>query len=120
MAHALSNYIRAHYNGPFVQSEAYIQEYYTTEAQKNAVAVWADTNMAKHVMPPVTASPEDSKEISTYLTEITKYRDQETIKFINGDRSFDEWDAYVAEIEKMGLSRVLELKEAALERYNNR
>ena len=52
--------------------------------------------------------------------EITKYRDQETIKFINGDRSVDEWDDYVAEIEKMGLSKVLELKEAALTRYNNR
>ena len=120
VAHALSGYIRAHYNGPFVQREDYIKQYYTTDAQKNAVAVWSNTNMAKHVMPPVTASPEESKEVSTYMTEITKYRDQETIKFINGDRSFDTWDAYVAEIEKMGLPKVLELKEAALARYNSR
>ena len=120
VAHALAGYIRANYNGPFVQSEKYATQYYTTKEQKDALAIWSDTNMAKHVMPPVTATPDESKEISTYMTEITKYRDQETIKFINGDRSFDEWDAYVAEIEKMGLSKVLELKEAALERYNNR
>ena len=120
VAHALAGYIRANYNGPFVQSEAYATQYYTTKEQKEALEIWSDTNMGAHVVPPVTATPEESKEISTYMTEITKYRDQETIKFINGDRSFDEWDAYVAEIEKMGLPKVLELKEAALGRYNNR
>lgn len=120
IAHAIASYARACYNGPFVQNEAYAQQYYTTQEQKDAVARWSDTNMAKHVMPPVTATPEESKEMATYLADITKYRDQETIKFINGERSFDTWDDYVKEIEKMGIAKVLELKEAALTRYNAR
>ena len=120
VAHALAGYIRANYNGPFVQSEAYATQYYTTKEQKDALAIWSDTNMAAHVMPPVTATPEESKDIARYMTDINKYRDTETIKFILGERSFDEWDEYVAEIERMGLDEVLKLKEAALERYNNR
>ena len=117
---AIATYARACYNGPFVQAEAYAEQYYTLQEQKDAVAIWSDTNMAKHVMPPVTATPEESKEMATLLADITKYRDQETALFIQGKRSFDTWDQYVADIEKMGLARVLELKEAALARYNNR
>ena len=117
---AIATYARACYNGPFVQAEAYAEQYYTLQEQKDAVAIWSNTNMAKHVMPPVTATPEESKEMATLLADITKYRDQETALFIQGKRSFDTWDQYVADIEKMGLARVLELKEAALARYNNR
>ncbi len=119
-AQAIASYARACYNGPFVQAEEYAEQYYTTQEQKDAIVIWSDTNMAKHVLPPVTATPDESKETATYLADITTYRDQETIKFINGDRSFDEWDDYVATIESMGLAKVLELKEAALARYNSR
>ena len=117
---AIAGYARACYNGPFVQAEEYAEQYYTTQEQKDAIAIWSDTNMGEYVIPPVTATPDEAKEIASYMAEITTYRDQETIKFIYGDRSFDEWDDYVAAIEKMGLARVLELKEASLERYKNR
>ena len=117
---AIAGYARACYNGPFVQAEEYAEQYYTTQEQKDSIAIWSDTNMGEYVIPPVTATPDEAKEIASYMAEITTYRDQETIKFIYGDRSFDEWDDYVAAIEKMGLARVLELKEASLERYKNR
>ena len=122
MAHALSNYIRAHYNGPFVQQEAYSMQYYQTQEQKDALAIWSDTNMGKHVMPPVTSTPEESKEMSQKLTDITKYRDQQTVAFIKGtvELTDAEWDKYVKQINDLGLERVLELKEAALARYNKR
>ena len=122
MAHALSNYIRAHYNGPFVQDEAYSMQYYQTQEQKDALAIWSDTNMGKHAMPPVTSTPEESKEMSQKLTDITKYRDQQTVAFIKGTTKLTdaEWDKYVKQINDLGLARVLELKETALARYNKR
>ena len=120
VAQAMAGYARACYSGPFVQSEAYSEQYYATQEQKDAAVIWADTNMAKHMIPPITSTAEESQEIAIYLTDITAYRDRETMKFITGERSFDEWDDYVAAIDGMGLSKVLELKEAAIARYNNR
>jgi putative aldouronate transport system substrate-binding protein len=42
------------------------------------------------------------------------------LKFITGQVSLDEFDAYVKNIENMGLARALEIQNAALERYNAR
>ena len=120
MAHALSNYIRAHYNGPFIQREDYAEQYYVLDTQKEALQIWSNTNMANHVVPPVTATADESKEMATYMADIEKYRDQQTIGFINGTISFDEWDNYVETINGMGLDKVLEIQNAALGRYNSR
>ena len=76
--------------------------------------------MAKHRIPPTTPTVEESQEQAQILGEITTYRDEMTLKFILGDVSFDEWDNYVANIEKMGIDRVLEIQNAALDRYNAR
>ena len=120
IAHAMSGYIRANYNGPFVQNELYAQQYYQLDTQKEAVKLWSSTNMAKHRIPPTTPTVEESQEQAQILGEITTYRDEMTLKFILGDMSFDEWDTYVANIEKMGIDRVLEIQNAALDRYNAR
>ena len=42
------------------------------------------------------------------------------LKFVLGTKSFDEWDQYVEDMESLGLNRAIEIKEAALERYNAR
>lgn len=120
VTHALAGYIRANYNGPFVQSEDYAKQYYALQTQKDALGIWSDTNMANHIVPPITPTTDESKEMSTIMSEIEKYRDQQTIGFINGTISFDEWDEYVATIEGMGLDRVLEIQNSALDRYNAR
>ena len=120
ITHAMAGHIRANYNGPFVQNEAYAQQYYTLDTQKEAVKIWADTNMGAHVVPPITPSAEESKEQSQIMNEINTYRDQYTIKFILGDADFSEWDTYVEQIYKMGLDRVLEIQNSALDRYNAR
>lgn len=39
-------------------------------------------------------------------------------KFISGNESFDNWDQYVANLQKMGLDRYLAIYESAAERYN--
>ena len=43
-----------------------------------------------------------------------------TLKFIFGTESLDNFDEYVKNIEGMGLSRALEIQNAALDRYNAR
>ena len=120
ITHAMSGYIRANYNGPFVQDEAYADQYYVLDEQKEALAVWSDTNADKHIIPPVTPTVEESKEQAQIMNEINTYRDEMTLKFILGNRSFDEWDDYVETIREMNLDRVLEIQNAALERYQAR
>lgn len=120
ITHAMSGYIRANYNGPFVQDEAYADQYYTLDEQKEALAVWSDTNADKHIIPPVTPTVDESKEQAQIMNEINTYRDEMTLKFILGNKSFDEWDDYVETIKGMNLDRVLEIQNAALERYQER
>lgn len=120
ITHAMAGYIRANYNGPFVQSEEYAAQYYQLDTQKEALKLWSSTNMAKHRIPPTTPTVDESKEQAQILGEITAIRDEWTLKFIRGDVGFDQWDAYVKTIEDLGIARVLEIQNAALERYNAR
>lgn len=120
ITHAMGGYMRANYNGPFVQNVRYSEQYYQLDSQKEAMNVWTATNMKKHLVPPITPTAEESKEQAQYLSEISTYRDEMTLKFILGNASFDEWDKYVETIKGMNLDRVLEIQNAALERYNSR
>lgn len=119
---AMSAYIRGNYNGPFVQDERYLDQYYTMEPQKATPKVWgaASSNGAAHVMPPVTPTSDESKEFSTIMNQINTYRDEMTLKFIFGDTDISEFETYIANMEKMGLARALEIQNAAYERYKAR
>ncbi len=50
-----------------------------------------------------------SGDLNTYLTE-------SWAKFLTGEKSLDEFDAFVKEIENMGMKEILEIKQAAYER----
>lgn len=117
VTHAMGGYIRANYNGPFVQDEDYVEQYYTLDEQKDAVKIWAETNMEKHIIPPITPTADESQELSQIMYDINTYRDEYTIKLIMGTIDFSEWDTYVDTIYKMGLERVLEIQNNALDRY---
>lgn len=120
VSQAMSAYIRGNYNGPFVQDIRYLEQYYTMPEQLETPTVWGDNNGAAHIMPPITPTSDESREFSTIMTEIESYRDEMVLKFIFGDESLDKFDEYVKNIEEMGLSRALEIQNAALDRYNAR
>lgn len=119
-AHSLSGYIRATYNGPFVQDIEYATQFYQKEEQVNALQVWSDTNAAKHIIPPITPSASESSEISKIMNSINTYRDEMSLSFILGTKSFDSWDEYVETIESLNLARALEIENDALARYESR
>ena len=122
VSQAMSAYIRGNYNGPFVQDERYVVQYYTMDQQKKTPEVWGagSSNGAAHVMPPITPTSDESKEFSTIINQINTYRDEMTLKFIFGDADISEFDEYVSNIEQMGLERALEIQNAAYERYKTR
>lgn len=120
ISQAMSAHIRGNYNGPFVQDLRYLEQYYTLQSQKDTPDIWGGNNGKNHVVPPVTPTSEESKEYSTIMNEVKTYRDEMILKFIFGTESLNNFDTYVANMEKMGLSRALEIQNAALDRYNAR
>lgn len=56
-------------------------------------------------------------ERSTLITDINNYHKIAYTQFINGELDIDaDFDAYVAELEKIGLDRLLEIEQAAYDR----
>lgn len=120
VSQAMAAHIRGNYNGPFVQDLRYVEQYYTSQGQIDSIEVWGDSNGAAHIMPPLTPTSEENSEYATIMNEVNTYRDEMTLKYILGTESLDTFDQYIANLEKMGLSRALEIQNAALDRYNAR
>lgn len=123
ISQAMSAYIRGNYNGPFEQDGRYLDQYYTLDCQKETVNVWGSgsSNGAKHQVPAITPTADESKEFATIMNQIETYRDEMTLKFMFGDEDIDTgWDTYVKTIKDMGIDRAEEIENAAYTRYKNR
>ena len=65
------------------------------------------------IMPPVYLSAEQVSEISIVENAIDSYRKEAGVRFIIGELDIDkDWAAYLRELEKAGLPRLLELYQA--------
>lgn len=76
-----------------------------------------ESDLPDEIWPTFTYTEEESKELES-LEDISKYVEEMQDKFIAGEESFEEWDNYIDELEKMGLEDFMEIQEAALERYH--
>jgi putative aldouronate transport system substrate-binding protein len=119
-AQSLSAYTRANYNGPFPQDGRYIEQYQALPEQKNALTVWSIPESINRVVPPLTPTPEESREYAAIMTEIGTYAEEMLTKFVIGTESLSRWDAYVDTINRLGLPRALEIQNNALGRYSRR
>lgn len=59
---------------------------------------------------------EEMEEYAILQPAISTYVEENITKFIVGDRSFDEWDAYIAEFDKLQLDRFIEIIQTAYDR----
>lgn len=117
----LAKYARASYAGPYVQGSGYTKQTFTMPQQKNAITTWMDTDAELHVVPPLTPTPEESSEQAKIITAVhSTFLQEKFIKFVMGEEPIENYDAFVAEMKKMGIERALELKQAQLDRYNKR
>lgn len=71
----------------------------------------------KELWPEFTYTAEEAEKIKPFLVDSDTYLAENRAAFVTGKRSFDEWAAYAAEIEKMGLPTYMEVQQAALERF---
>lgn len=92
---------------------------YTDPAQAGARELWK-TNMNAHVLPSITPSQEEADELNELLTNIDDYVNEQVLKFITGSASLEDYDAFKTELSRLGVERVVEIKQNQLDRFNNR
>lgn len=117
---ALSEYELAYGNGPFVQDKDYLLQYYKEDAQKKALEAWGQNNAKDYKLPRITINAEESGEYSSLLSELETYRDEMIIKFIRGEESLDKYDTYTENLKSMGIDRVQEIVQKAVDEYRSR
>ena len=64
---------------------------------------------------------EESNEYAALSTQVTTLVDEMTIQFLTGEADLDtEWETFQSQLEQIGIERMLEIYQAALDRYNAR
>ncbi|OPH50396.1 ABC transporter substrate-binding protein [Paenibacillus ferrarius] len=120
LAQAMGLYIRGNTSGPFVQDIRYLEQYYTMKQQKDAIVAWQDTDASKYMLPPVTASPQESTELAKIMNEVNALVDETSLKIILGASPVEEFDKYLSKLQTLNINRAIEIQKAALDRYNKR
>lgn len=86
--------------------------------QKDASMKWNEGTPI--MLSPLTYSDEEANEISAIISEVNTYRDEMFMKFVLGTESLDNFDAYLVQLKNMGVERAIEIRQAALDRFNAR
>ncbi|MBE5842744.1 MAG: extracellular solute-binding protein [Butyrivibrio sp.] len=68
----------------------------------------------------MTMTDAENSEFVTLYTDIQTLAQENTVKFITGEKSLDEYDAFREQLKTYNIDRCIELKQAALDRYNAR
>lgn len=118
-ASAMSLYIRAHYNGPFVQDKRYIEQYSVLPEQKEAIAIWSQPSNAGQ-LPPITPTQDESKKFATIMQDVMTRYEEVFHKVVTGGLPLDAWDQFVKDAKSMGIDDAIKIQQAALDRYNKR
>lgn len=105
------------FNGIFVYggSTALLHSQFPEEEQEFQAAM--ATRETLPVPPPRPLTAEERERASLMETGLRDHVDQETLKFILGQRSFDEWDAFVDELRGRNMDQYIEMVNDAYARY---
>ncbi|MDF2925251.1 MAG: extracellular solute-binding protein family 1 [Paenibacillaceae bacterium] len=120
---AMAKYLRVAAPSPgFVGDDRYTEQYYTYQQQKDAVVIYNkySKNLENIRLGRITETPEEGQEVSSIMAEVNTYRKEMFLKFVMGGESLDNFDKYLNQLKSMKIERVIEIKQAALERYNKR
>ena len=66
--------------------------------------------------PVLAFNDEEQSIVNTVGTNVKTFVDEQVSKFLLGERSFDEWDSYVAEVEALGLADLKAVHESSYAR----
>ena len=82
--------------------------------------IWMTDNDGLYSMPPATLSADEGSEFAQIMGDIETYVSEMVIGFILGEEPIENFDAFVEQIKSMNIDRAIELKQASLDRFNER
>lgn len=121
LSDALNKYTGVTGTGISIQAEYFVQ----TKNDKNAIDAvykWIDnTEVYKHTLPNGLAlTQEETIEVTDKMTAIRTRVEEMALKYFTGEESLDNFDKFVEELKGMGLQDVLDIQQAAYDRYMKR
>ncbi|CAM3989498.1 extracellular solute-binding protein [Paenibacillus alkaliterrae] len=105
-------------NFPMIQHDAQLE--WKFEETNRALEIWSKTKHKDYLLPPITPTPEEADELSALMDGIGEYVNDAELRIILGIDSIDAYDEMVKQLKLLGIERVLEIKQAAYQRYLNR
>ena len=114
----------------FVDTPSYVVLHATTDEQYDALlpsmgwmvqlvryGVNRDGVQIVNAFPALIYNAEEAAEITQLKTDINNYLGNMHAQFITGQADIDaDWDAFIAQLDEMGLQRLLEIEQAAYDR----
>ncbi|MCU6710195.1 extracellular solute-binding protein [Paenibacillus sp. J5C_2022] len=68
--------------------------------------------------PSMLGTSEEVEELSSLIVDITTYEDEMIQKFVMGNKPISEFDNFVSTLKRMGIERVVEIKQTQYDRSN--
>lgn len=117
VTNALAAYTRASSSGVCVQDEAYIEQYYELDNQKEALELSMKTDMGEHFFPPISVAEEDSEQYADIMNNVKTLAEEMEAQFIAGTVSMDEWDKYQQQLKDFGIEDAIAMMQTAYDAY---
>ena len=86
---------------------------YSLEAPMKWDYNWVDTIS----FPKVTRTQEETEDYSFIMSDIETRINETIVHFITGEKSMDEWDAFLDELNGMGLDDARQIQQQAYDRF---
>ncbi len=116
----MNQYSRGGSFWPYVSRLEYFEQVTAMPEQRGAVEAW-DANDRYDYMVPTIVIPEDLlDEYNRIVSETNTHYAEMRTKFITGEESLDNFDAYIAKLKELGLDRRIEIAQIALDEFNAR
>ena len=93
---------------------------YVGQRTLEAYEPWNQGSFDKMLPPCMTMTEEETIAYNNLYTAIKTLVSENTVKFIMGTKSMDEYDAFVESLYTYGIEDCIAYKQAALDRYNSR
>ena len=93
---------------------------YAGEENYKAYDIWASAQYDLIIPTTVSMTAEETSEYASLYADILTLVQENTVKFITGAQSLDDYDAFVEQLKACGIDKCIGYKQAALDRYNAR
>lgn len=118
---AMAQYQRACYaDGPFIQRKEYVQQFLALPEQQDALKILTKADPTPNQYPPATTNSQESQELASIEGDINTYVSEMTVKFILGTEPLSNYDSFVTKLKSMKIDRAIQIRQAAVDRYNKR